>query len=110
MSSDLSQITLEPSLEAADKELKVLRKTRNTLSNVQNNEVEWKYIPERGPHMGGFYERMVRSLKTPLRKVLNKALLNAEEFSTVLAEIEGQINSRPLTPVRSAMIQEMQIL
>ncbi|KAK3754173.1 hypothetical protein QZH41_007961 [Actinostola sp. cb2023] len=51
--------------------------------------------------MGGFYERMVKSLKIPLKKVLGKALVDAEEFTTILIEIEGQINSRPLTQVSS---------
>jgi hypothetical protein len=68
---------------------------------LTNLQIEWKFIPERAPHMGGFYERMVKSVKIPLKKVLGKALVNAEEFTTVLTEIEGQINSRPLTQVSS---------
>ncbi|GFR28923.1 integrase catalytic domain-containing protein [Trichonephila clavata] len=46
---------------------------------------------------GGFWERMVRSVKTPLKKILGRSCLNYEEIQTTLIEIEAVINSRPLT-------------
>ena len=52
---------------------------------------------ERAPWMGGMFERIVGSMKRCLRKVLGNAKLNFDEFSTVLTEIEGTLNSRPLT-------------
>lgn len=73
-----------------------INKVSKELTSLQ---IEWKFIPERAPHMGGFYERMVKSVKIPLKKVLGRALVNAEEFTTVLTEIEGQIISSPLTQV-----------
>ena len=39
--------------------------------------------------MGGFYERLVKSVKTPLKKVFTKAMLDAEQLTTVLVEIEA---------------------
>ena len=47
--------------------------------------------------VGGFYERLVKSVKTPLKKLFAKAMLDAEQLTTILAEIEAQLNSRPLT-------------
>ena len=42
------------------------------------------------PHLGseGFYERMVHSVKAPVRMVLGRGLLWRIELETILAEIE----------------------
>ncbi|GFR13362.1 integrase catalytic domain-containing protein [Trichonephila clavata] len=63
--------------------------------------VKWKYIIERGAWWGGFYERIVRSVKTILRKVIGKSSLTSEELETVLCEIEAVLNSRPITYIDS---------
>ena len=46
---------------------------------------------------GGFYERMVRSIKNTLKKKVGVSLLDYEQLNTVLAEIENVIHSRQLT-------------
>ena len=51
----------------------------------------------RAPLQGGVYERMVRSTKRCLKKVLRNASLSYEELETVIYEVECVINSRPLT-------------
>ncbi|GBN71528.1 hypothetical protein AVEN_112953-1 [Araneus ventricosus] len=65
------------------------------------NGIKWQYIVERAAWWGGFYERMVRTVKTALRKTLGKSCLTVEQLLTVLIEIEGMINSRPITYVGS---------
>ncbi|GBN68016.1 hypothetical protein AVEN_95960-1 [Araneus ventricosus] len=50
---------------------------------------------------GGFYERLVKTVKEPLRKVLGKALLTFEELTTILSEVEIIVNNRPLTYVEN---------
>ena len=64
---------------------------------LSERKIQWKYIVERSPWWGGFYERLVKSVKTPLKKIFAKAMLDAEQLTTILAEIEAQLNSRPLT-------------
>ena len=59
--------------------------------------IKWKYIAERAAWWGGFWERLVRSVKTCLKKVMGRASLSFEEMTSLLAEAEATINSRPLT-------------
>ena len=39
---------------------------------------------------------MVKSVKTPLKKILGNALLSTKELYTILTDIEAMINSRSL--------------
>ncbi|CAL1272271.1 unnamed protein product [Larinioides sclopetarius] len=66
---------------------------------VSKEKIVWKNIIERSPWWGGFYERLVKSVKECLHKILGRALLNFEEMSTVLTEIEAVLNLRPLSYV-----------
>ena len=72
-------------------------------SNVQNFMADrgtlWKFNIEKAPWYGGFFERLVRSVKRCLRKVIENAKLDYEEMLTVLKEVENILNSRPLTYV-----------
>ena len=58
--------------------------------------IRWRFNLDRSPSWGGFFERLVGSVKRPLRKVLGNARLNFDELLTVLLEIESTLNSRPL--------------
>ena len=59
------------------------------------------FIPERSPHFGGIWESAVISAKTHLKRVINETKLTFEEATTILAQIEACLNSRPLTPINS---------
>ncbi|XP_026063123.1 uncharacterized protein LOC113046525 [Carassius auratus] len=63
--------------------------------------ISWRFIVERAAWWGGFWERLVRSVKTCLRKVLGRASLTFEEMTTLLTEVEATLNSRPLTFVHN---------
>ena len=58
---------------------------------------EWKFIPPKSPWWGGFWERLVHSVKLCLKKSLHLTQLTCKEMETVLIETEGIINSRPIT-------------
>ena len=70
-------------------------------------KLEWKFILERAPNWGGFYERLVGLTKRCLKKVLGNARLNHDELHTILVEIEGTLNARPLTYVGSELEREI---
>ena len=59
----------------------------------------WQFIAPRAPFWGGWWERLVRSVKSALRKSLGTHTLTKIELETVLCEVEQSVNSRPLTPV-----------
>ena len=58
---------------------------------------EWKFIPPASPWWGGWWERLVRSIKLSLKKSFHLKSLPREELVTSVTEIEAFINSRPLT-------------
>ena len=64
-------------------------------------EIDWRFNPPAASHMGGVWERMVRSVKTCLQAVAGSQLLTDEVLLTVFAEVEHMVNSRSLTYVSS---------
>ncbi|XP_047125525.1 uncharacterized protein LOC124807573 [Hydra vulgaris] len=60
-------------------------------------EIDWKYIIEAAPWWGGFWERLVQSVKKSLLKVVFRSSIRYDELETILCEIEGLLNSRPIT-------------
>ena len=61
--------------------------------------IEWQFIPEHSPHVGGLLEEAVKSAKAHLRHLVGEVKMTYEEISTVLAQIEVCLNSRPLDSV-----------
>ena len=66
-----------------------------------NSHITWHFIPERAPHFGGLWEAAVKSAKYHLKRVMGEQTLTYEEFSTITAQVEACLNSRPLLPVDS---------
>ena len=61
--------------------------------------VTWRFIPPSAPWWGGFWERMVGTVKRACKKTLGSSSLSFVELQTVLTEVEDRINRRPLTTV-----------
>ncbi|GFX62249.1 integrase catalytic domain-containing protein [Trichonephila clavipes] len=61
------------------------------------NNIEWKFNSPRAAWWGGEWEKLIRILKNPLKRVLGHARLNYEEMAKVLEDCERVIKSRPLT-------------
>ena len=83
--------------KAASKVLKTLREDPEVMAHLAKSRVEWRFNLEKAPWWGGFYERMVGSVKRCLKKVLGNAKLKFDELLTILLEVEGTLNCRPLT-------------
>ena len=62
-------------------------------------EVEWIFNPPHASHMGGAWERQIRTIRKVLTSLLNKFSgdFTDEVLETLFCEVEAIINSRPLT-------------
>lgn len=69
------------------------------LEVFENEGVQWKFIPPKSPNFGGLWESGVRACKFHLKRVMGNASLTFEQFSTLLAQVEATLNSRPLLPL-----------
>ena len=51
-------------------------------SYVSNRGIQWKFIIQLAPWMGGLYERMIGTVKISRRKTLSKISLSTTQFTT----------------------------
>lgn len=58
--------------------------------------ISFKFIPSYSPHHGGIWEAGCKGLKHHLKRVIGNLCLTFEELYTVIVQIEGVLNSRPL--------------
>ena len=64
---------------------------------LSNHRITWTFITEWAPWWGGFWERLIRSVKRCLKKSIGRANLSFDELHTVIVEIESILNARPIT-------------
>jgi len=101
--------------KAADKELRHLWQQFDTVEAARGlatkypPPIEWKFIEPHAPWWGGFWERLVRSIKTAMRRTLSNQLLSGEELQTLFKSIQAQINSRPLCVVADNVNEPLSI-
>ncbi|XP_037942560.1 uncharacterized protein LOC119675433 [Teleopsis dalmanni] len=66
----------------------LMEKTRINQFAVANG-IKWKFIPERAAWWGGFWERLVRTVKNCLKAAIGKARLTFYEMDTLLTEVKS---------------------
>ncbi|UYV79865.1 hypothetical protein LAZ67_18000936 [Cordylochernes scorpioides] len=89
-------------LRGADKELQQARDDYDQealTENINSKGIKWNFIPPSTPHMGGSWERLVKSIKTAISVILRSRCPRDEELLTLMLEAEALVNSRPLTDV-----------
>ena len=68
---------------------------------LKQREITWKFNPPYASHMGGIWERQIRSIRRILLALTQQQLLDDESLTTLMCQVEAIINSRPITVVSS---------
>eukprot|EP00731_Ephydatia_muelleri_P025283 Em0017g366a len=82
---------------SANKVLKTLMDSPEVERHILDLRIQWTFILEKG----GFYKRLIQSMKRCLRKAIGKARMDYDELVTVLVEVEATLNSRPISYLSS---------
>ena len=59
--------------------------------------IHWQFNPAGAPHFGGHFERLIGTLKAPLKRCIGRAVLDKQEFIVLCKEVACVMNDRPLT-------------
>ncbi|KAG5261947.1 hypothetical protein AALO_G00290350, partial [Alosa alosa] len=68
---------------------------------LAKQKISFKFNPPHTPHFGGTWEREICSIKIALQTTLGAQAVAEEVLRTVMIEIEGILNSKPLGYVSS---------
>nr|CAB3263160.1 uncharacterized protein LOC104265735 [Phallusia mammillata] len=66
---------------------------------LRQQDIQWSFNPPAASHMGGVWERMIRSVRRVLSALLTAQSVTRDTLETVLVEAESILNSRPIVPV-----------
>lgn len=72
--------------------------------------ITFHFTPSYSPVFAGLAEAAVKSTKFHLKRTLEKRVLTYEQLITVLCQIEGILNSRPLLPLSASDITDFTYL
>ncbi|XP_037807268.1 uncharacterized protein LOC119600793 [Lucilia sericata] len=80
-----------------DKEFVAALKNNSTVAPLlEEDKIQWHFIPPASPHFGGIWEAAVKSMKYHMKRIIGEHRLTFEEMTTLLTQIEAVLNSRPL--------------
>ncbi|KXJ81141.1 hypothetical protein RP20_CCG021364 [Aedes albopictus] len=86
--------------QLTEEQQKMQQVNQECASTFTNTHTTWYFNVPAAPHMGGPWERLVRSVKTAMKVISDSTPHPSDEMlETILLEAEGVINSRPLTYV-----------
>ena len=68
---------------------------------LQQQNIQWIFNPPASSHFGGFWERLIRSIRKVMYSVMKEQVLQLDDegLSTLMCEVENILNNRPITPV-----------
>lgn len=88
--------------KGANNEIKKFYEDSKKVDNFCINEkIKFNFIPSYSPVFGGLWEAGVKSIKFHLKRVVGSTELTYEQLNTVIVQVEGIVNSRPLGAMSS---------
>ena len=64
---------------------------------LRKKEIQWIFNPPATSHMGGVWERQIRTVRSVLLGLLQLQILDEEGLTTLMCLVESIVNSRPIT-------------
>ena len=92
--------------KAAAKVLESIMDQQDVKLYLSQIGVKWCFNLERAPWWGGVFERLIKTMKRCLRKMIGQAKFTYDELITAVTEVEAIVNSRPLSYVSSEDVEE----
>jgi hypothetical protein len=65
--------------------------------------INWEFNPPAASHMGGVWERQIRTVRKVLNVIVRDQVLDDERLDTFLCQVESCVNGRPLTPLSDSI-------
>ena len=69
--------------------------------DLSERGVRWIFNTPTASHMGGVWERQIRSVRRILSRLVQEQVMSSEVLTTLLVTAEGILNNRPLTAASS---------
>jgi hypothetical protein len=66
---------------------------------LKQRHVQWQFNPPAASHMGGVWERQVRTIRHILWALCREQAMDEEGLPTLMCMVESIVNSRPITAV-----------
>ena len=83
-------------------ELKKMDHARIT-EQLLEKRIQWHFNPADSPHMGGAWERLVKTVKRALNPIIKDTIPTEYQLLTFMTEVEAIVNSRPITSVSDSI-------
>ena len=91
--------------QAGERELRELLRDWNQESIhkfLHQKNITWKFNPPAASHMGGAWERTIRSIRMILRALVGQQLASEEMLQTLMSEVEGILTDQGTVNIKNS--------